>query len=423
MTMAEFLVIRIGDDANAHASWIAVDGAGTRRTPPVMGPLEEAVKDVRDREVIVLVPAGEASTLTCDLPAKGARLRAALPFALEEQVADEIENLHFAPGVRRAGGDLPVAVVSHARMHAWLDRLREAGIRPSRLVPEDHGLAFVPNTLSLLVAGDQMIFNDGADLQFVIQGVGPVDVLMAAGILDEHGRVADEAAERSKHLLVYCEPTDQQRFADDWNSLLQQLDSVDINLLPDGVLPRLAVTVASGAGVNLLQGTYGETTDMGAVFRPWRYAAMLLVAVGVLGIAGKAIDYVRLSSEETTLKEQFTAEYRKIRPDDTREVMDPLGTVTSIRRSFGAPGSAPAVFLPTLQQLAMAMQQNKDAQIVAISYRAGVVDVRLTAPDVATLDNIQKTVSQSSRFSASIQSTDRVGDQVNSRIQIREVGT
>jgi general secretion pathway protein L len=420
--MTEYLVIRLGADENTHASWIAVDDAGTRRTPPVMGPLDEAPKDIAGREVIVLVPAGETSTLTCDLPAKGARLRAALPFALEEQVADEIENLHFAPGARRAGGELPVAVVAHDKMNAWLDRLQAAGIRPDRLVPEDHGLAFVPNTLSLLVAEDTMFFNNGTDLEFVMQGVSPVDVLMAAGILGERG-LTEAAAEGSRHLLVYCEPTDEQRFADDWSRLRQHLDSVDINLLPDGVLPRLAVTVASGAGVNLLQGRYGESTDVAAMFRPWRYVAMLLVGLGVLGLAGKAIDYLRLTSEEAALKERFTAEYRKIRPDDTREVMDPLGTVTSIRRSFGAPGSAPAVFLPTLQQLAAAMQENRDAEIQAISYRAGVIDVRLTAPDVATLDRIEKSVSQSSRFTASIQSTDRIGDRVNSRIQIREVGS
>jgi general secretion pathway protein L len=420
--MAEFLVIRLGAEENNHSSWIAVDNAGTRRTPPVIGPLHEAVKDIGDRQVIVLVPAGETSTLTCDLPAKGARLLAALPFALEEQVADEIENLHFAPGVRRSSGELSVVVVAHDKMSGWLDRLREAGIKPARVIAEDHGLAFVPNTLSMLVAEDQIVFNDGADLQFVMQGVSPTDALIAAGILGEAG-LSEQAEDAPRHLLVYCEPTDEQRFGNDWNALRQHLDSVDINLLPDGVLPKLAVTVASGVGVNLLQGRYGERTDMSAIFRPWRYAAMLLLAFGVLGIAGKAIDYVRLSSEEVALKEQFTAEYRKIRPDDTREVMDPLGTVTSIRRSLGAGGSAPAVFLPSLQQLALAMQENKGAEIVAISYRAGVIDVRLTAPDVATLDKIEKSVSQSSRFTASIQSTDRVGDQVNSRIQIREVGS
>ena len=420
--MAEYLVIRLGADENAPASWIAVDNAGTRRTPPVMGPLDEALKDAGNREVIVLVPAGETSTLACDLPAKGARLRAALPFALEEQVADEIENLHFAPGDRRAGGDLPVVVVAHDKMEAWLERLRTAGIKPSRLVPEDHGLAVVPNTLSLLVAEDQVIFNDGESLEFVMQDVSPSDVLTAAGILGDNG-LTEEAAEGSRHLLVYCDPRDEQRFEADWQRLRQQLDSVDINLLPDGVLPRLAVTVASGVGVNLLQGRYGEGTNIGAMFRPWRHVAMLLLALGFLGVGGKAIEYVRLTSEEAALKEQFTAEYRKIRPEDTREVMDPLGTVTSIRRSFGTSGSAPAVFLPSLQQLATAIRENEDAEILAISYRAGVVDVRLTAPDVATLDRIEKSVSQSSRFTASIQSTDRVGAKVSSRIQIREVGS
>jgi len=420
--MAEFLVIRLGADESSPASWIAVDDNGTRRSPPVTGPLPEAARDVRDRSVIVLVPAGETATLTVNLPAKGARLRAALPFALEEQVADEVENLHFAAGQRFASGNLPVAVVAHKKMHEWLMRLQEAGIRPARIVPENHGLAFVPNTLSLLVAEGSIFFNDGAEVEFVMQGVTPGDALAAAGVRQpESGRHGDKAA--SRHLLVYCEPTDDQLYRADWQALRQELDSVDVNLLPDGVLPRLAVTVASGAGVNLLQGRYGEKTDFGAVVRPWRYAAALLIAVGILGIAGKAVDYLRLQSEESALKEQFTAVYQQIRPDDTHEVLDPLGTVTSIRRAYGAASAAPAVFLPSLQQLASAMQDNKDAAIQAISYRAGVVDVRLTAPDVATLDKIQKGVTQSNRFTASIQSTDRVGEQVSSRIQIREAGS
>ena len=70
----------------------------------------------------------------------------------------------------------------------------------------------------------------------------------------------------------------------------------------------------------------------------------------------------------------------------------------------------------------LAIQQNSSAEIEAISYRAGVIDVRLTAPDVATLDSIQRIVSSSGRFTAAIQSTDQVGDRVSSRIQIRETG-
>ncbi len=87
----------------------------------------------------------------------------------------------------------------------------------------------------------------------------------------------------------------------------------------------------------------------------------------------------------------------------------------------GGPTAA-QVFLPSLQQLSQAIAQNSDATVEAISYRAGVIDVRLTAPDVATLNSIQEIVGNSGQFRASIQSTDQVGDRVSSRIQIREAG-
>ena len=421
--MAEYLVIRLGNDPEQRADWIAVDSDGTRRSPPVTGPLAEAVKDVGDRSVIVLVPATDVLTTSVDIPVKsGARLLSALPFALEEQLADDVENLHFAAGTRRDSGLLPVAVVSLAQMSDWLGMLQDAGIAANRIVPENQGLAIIPGTLSLLIAGDEIVFNDGADSEFVMQGVKPSDALAVAGVLDEQAAENDEQEEtRPGHLVVYCEPADEERFVHDWNALRNELASVDINLLPDGVLPRLAVTVAAGRGINLLQGRFGAKAELATMFQPWRYAAMLLVALGVVALGGKAVDYYRLSQDQEALKQQFTQEYRELRPNDTTEIIDPVGKVTSIRRSLGGPAVA-QVFLPSLQELSAALAQNEAAEIEAISYRAGIIDIRLTAPDVATLDSIQKLVSGSGRFSASIQSTDQVGDKVSSRIQIRETG-
>jgi general secretion pathway protein L len=417
--MAEYLVIRLPTDHEAAADWIAVDGNGTRIGAPVTGPLEEAAKDIGDRDTIVLVPAATVLTTTVDIPVKrGPRLLSALPFALEEQLADDVEDLHFAAGSRDESGTLPVAIVSHAHMRSWLDRLEDANITPDRIVPENNGLARIPGTLSLLVAEDLVMFNDGAQNEFVLQGVKPSDALAVAGALND---ADDDEPNATGHLLVYCEPSDEQRFEHDWIALRHELASVDINLLRDGVLPRLAVTVASGRGIDLLQCRYGARTEIATLFRPWRVAALLLLGLGIVGLAGKGVDLYRLGQEEAALKAQFSEIYREMRPQDNREILDPVATVNSIRRGSGGP-SAAQVFLPSLQQLSVAIQQNSSAEIEAISYRAGVIDVRLTAPDVATLDSIQKIVSSSGRFAASIQSTDQVGDKVSSRIQIREAG-
>ncbi len=85
--MSEFLVIRLGDNANELSQWMAVDSSGARRSQPVEGPLHEAVNEVHDRDVIVLVPSAEVLTTSVDIPVKGAKLQAALPYALEEYLA------------------------------------------------------------------------------------------------------------------------------------------------------------------------------------------------------------------------------------------------------------------------------------------------------------------------------------------------
>ena len=70
--MSEFLVIRLGGTPQQPAQWIAVDSSGARRGAPVTGRLEEAVTDIGDREVIVLVPSAEVLTTSVDIPVRGA---------------------------------------------------------------------------------------------------------------------------------------------------------------------------------------------------------------------------------------------------------------------------------------------------------------------------------------------------------------
>ncbi|MGH8222126.1 MAG: type II secretion system protein GspL [Woeseiaceae bacterium] len=419
--MAEFLVIRIGSGPQDPAHWIAVDASGARRSPPVTGPLSEAVTDIGDREVIVLVPSTDVLTTSIDLPIKGgSRLRAALPYALEEFVAEDVDTLQFAAGSRRSSGRTPVAVVSRARLDEWLSRLAEAGIEAASVVAESYGLARIPGTISLLVAEDQVVINDGADIELVLQSVSPGDALAAIGALDP--RTGDDSGHSPalpRHVLVYCDAGEDERYEHDWIAIRQEMDSLDVKVLADGVLPRLAVTVATGSGINLLQGAYGSRTEYSGLLRPWKYAALLLLALGVVSFAAKAADYLHLRQQEQELMSQFHQEYRQIAPGSS-DVLDPLAVVNSLRIRAGAgSGDAVPLFLQAIESLSRALRGNEAARLEALSYRTGVVDIRLAAPDVATLDAIVRTIGDDGRFGATIQSTDQEGETVNSRIQIQ----
>jgi general secretion pathway protein L len=405
---------------------MAVDASGARRSAPVTGALPEAVADVGERKVIVLVPGTEVLTTTIDIPVRGTKLQAALPYALEEYLAEDIDKLHFAAGTRRSSGRVPVSVVSREKLAAWLSELAAAGIRPSSVVAENYGLGRIPGTISLLIAENRILINDGGDNELVMQDVSPGDALAAIGALDDSAATGDDAdatggpAPMPRHLLVYCEPGIDERYELDWMAMRNELESVDVNLLPDGVMPRLAVTVAAGAGVNLLQGEFGRKTEYSGLLQPWKYAAMLLLGLFVVAVAGKAAGYYSLARQDTAYRQQFNEEYQRTAPD-APAVEDPASVVASMRARSGRT-AAPQVFLQSLEHLSRALARNSDARIDAISYRAGVIDIRISAPDVATLDSIQQAIGESGRFTASIQSTDQDGERINSRMQILAKG-
>jgi general secretion pathway protein L len=421
--MSEFLVIRISSEPSGLANWIAVDSAGGRRSPPVTGALEEAARDIGARQVIVLVPSSEILTTTVDLPVKGgARMQAALPFALEEFVAEDVERLHFASGPRRTSGRTPVSVVNRQVMQAWLSQLDDAGIYPTSVMADSYGLARIPGTISMLVAEDQVIINNGADIELVLQGVSPGDALAAIGALDADAKTETSDASSTsmpRHVLAYCDVGEDERFAHDWIAIRQELDSLDVKVLADGVLPRMAVTVVTGAGVNLLQGQFGKRTEYSGLIRPWKYAAMLLLAFAVVSMAAKGADMYRLKKQEAALRTEFHAEYRQISPG-AADVLDPAAVVRSLQsRATGGGTSAAPAFLLSMERLGKAMQQHDSADLEAISYRPGIIDVRLSAPDVPTLNAIVQLVGETGDFIATIQSTDTSDNKVNSRIQIQ----
>ena len=420
--MADFLVIRAGRNGEP-SEWVVADSDGGLQGPVTRGSLQQAAEEHPGKNVIGLVPATEVLTTTVTIPARSStRIRAALPFALEESLAQDIEELHFAAGPRQADGQIPVAVTAHENLGNWLAEYRDAGIEPLRLLPENFGLPKIPGTMSLLVDDTTLMFNDGDSLEFVLQDVKPSDVLVAAGKLGDATGDDDAEAESAGHLQVFCSANAETRLVTEWIALRHELSSVDVATLPDGALPKLAATVAQGHGINLLQGKYGRRPEYATMLKPWKTAAALVLGLLILTVGGKAVDTLRLGQELDALQTQFTDSYRELRPGDTQEIRDPEALLRNLRQSAGG-ASAPPVFLQSLTALGAAVDSNSDASIEAISYRAGVVDIRLVTPDIPTLDRIQQAVAETGQFNATVQSAEQVGDVVDGRMQIRESGS
>ncbi|WP_136163422.1 type II secretion system protein GspL [Sphingomonas flavalba] len=105
-----------------------------------------AVDPHYDSSATVLVPTEQVllSLVPLPLPSRAKRL-AALPFALEEQIAEPIDAVHVALGDAVGDGRWLAGVVRHAVMCDWLAQTDAAGLSNA---------AFVPDALTLPVPGE-----------------------------------------------------------------------------------------------------------------------------------------------------------------------------------------------------------------------------------------------------------------------------
>ncbi|MGH8363732.1 MAG: type II secretion system protein GspL, partial [Gammaproteobacteria bacterium] len=93
--MSETLVLRM-PEAGRPATWLVMDAFGNRMGQPGSGTLAEAAVNADGRRLRACVPGAQTLFLHADLPTRNShKIQQGLPFALEDRLAEDIENLHF----------------------------------------------------------------------------------------------------------------------------------------------------------------------------------------------------------------------------------------------------------------------------------------------------------------------------------------
>lgn len=415
--MPEFLVVRLHSAAaetiGAAAEWIVTDGSGARRSNVQSGPLDLAAATTASRKIIVLVPGTDALLAEPVLPVKsGAKLAQVVPFALEEHLATDVEDLHFAVGKRETRPGTPVAVVSHARMEAWQALLADAGLHADAIYPETAALPETPNAITLLIDGAR-VYVRRSDTRGAVLDVQPlIEALQLALASGEEAR---------EHVTIYLSEDDYERERELLEGLREFTASLQMKLLPDGPLPLLAANIVRDGGVNLLQGRYQSKRKLQLSFAPWRYAAVLALVFLASHIGLKSWQYFHYKGKEARVDAQIGELYQQLMPGA------PLPDTSAARRTVEARlnqlrGSGPVSgMMMTLAALGEAMGQVPNTNVESIAYTNNTTHLRVLAPSVAELDRIRQVASEHG-LDAKIESETPRDSKREGRLQFKNPG-
>ena len=414
--MAENLLIRFLAEAES-IQWMLVDGAGAPIGEVHVGTVDSLADVHCQGRTTVLLPATDVLLTSVNVPIRNAaRLRQALPFAIEEQLADDLGDLHFAIGPRGKGSEVSVAVIRRSLLEGYLEKLNTVGVEPQAIIGEQAAIPVSPTATTWLIDGQRCYFRHPDEHPFAMEGDGVDDFLVL-------GDPRTKDPEGGAHLTVYLAPDDQEHLADELEALRDDLASLDTRLMPDGPLPLLGPHASDRQTINLLQGVYAPNTGMEKTWRPWRAAAMLLAALFVLSLVRQASTLYQLKAEDKELDVKIESIFKDALPGVQRIVNPKAQMESRLAAARAASGAVDAPFLTALEVISGALDSATNTRIEALSFRSGVMELKISVPGVDALDRIQKQVVANGNLEASILSAKPEGEGIEGRLRVSIAGT
>ena len=370
-----------------------------------------ALSELRGRfageRIRALVPASAVTLYRIAIPVRRASaVRAALPFALEDSLSQELDELHFVAGPRRPDGKVAAAVVEHANMRAWQSWFNEAGWRLEALVPlaalhadqsPEHGLRAQASSWP---SSDEQLVVTSLDREPAIIERSLASFWIQRALAARDGE--DQYLE-----LVGLQP---QRIG------LTVSEAVSVRDDEPGDLQVLLARAARPSPIlNLLVAPYSSGTGA----PPWRklrgvgLAASVLIAVLGIQLAG---EWFVLSNERDALEARINALFDQTLPNARR--VQPVTQFQQILEGAGQAGAAGGTMGPLLYESLAVVSAGGKGRIAQFRATPAEIEIEVQLESFAELEAIRETLGRKEGLRENLQGADSGAEGVTARLRI-----
>uniref|UniRef100_E6XGC0 Type II secretion system protein L n=1 Tax=Shewanella putrefaciens (strain 200) TaxID=399804 RepID=E6XGC0_SHEP2 len=393
--MSERLFIRLGRNTEQACSWLVwseqeqeIIASGELANAQGLATLTERAGN---RPIDVLVPASAMTLTSVNLPEKGQRQALkALPFMLEEMLADDVDAMHFTVGPRN-GDVLSVVAVAHEQMQTWLNCLTEAGLKVKRIVPDCLALPLQECQWAAMRFGNELLLRTGS-------GTGqslPLSWLPLA----------------MKQLVTKDEDISVASYTD------FELEGVELKQQPLDLPMLVLARGILNAPVNLLSGVYTPKREYSKYLMLWKNALIILGVACVLALVNKGLTIHQVNSQIADLKAQSESIYQQVVPGNTR-IVNLRSQMESQLRALQGQGSG-AEFFAMLAGLQDAFKQVPELKPNTLRFESARNEIRMqvTAKNYAQIEKFKEIVGR--RFQLDGGTMNSAEDQVTSTLTLR----
>ena len=217
--------------------------------------------------VTIIVPAEDVLCVQCRVPGRSvSQIRRALPFAVEEFLAGDLEDTHIAYGSIVRGKSVDCIAISKDRMRSWLSFLTDLGVKPGRFVVDGLLVPINVGRGTILVDDDRVLVRTESQLAVVNR----TDLAMVTELIPDAGEGDDE--------ITVLAPTDEVL-----NEFGSVAESIELRVVSKRLTPFFIEQINDDA-INVLQSEFAPVSAQSDHFKRWKPVFGLAAAWVVLTI-------------------------------------------------------------------------------------------------------------------------------------------
>jgi len=404
--MTDTLVIHLQGGATDPVGWHPLGRHASPHAPSGRGTLTEASEAVRGWRTLAIVPADEILLTQVSIPTSNRqKLLQAIPYALENELIEEIERLHFAVEKQGGAAATAVAVCSRERLDGWLQLFHSHGIQPLGLFPDLLCLPLTSGHWSLYLGRHRALVRSGLNQGFSAKGEDLEPLLKLA---------LGEAGEPPRQLDLFLEAENEGALEGDlWRERLELVR----HPIEGGLTRLLAENLDEKQAINLLQGDYQQVDRKTLQWRRWLPAASLFVLFVGLGLFSSLLDYSRYQRESTRLGQEIRQVFRQTFPQSKRIVDPRVQMEQRLKALKKGHKTGDREFISLLRLPAVIIAKTPRTRLQNISYRDGKLDLKLTIGELQALEEIKQRM-EAQGLRVEIRSANASGNQVSSHLRI-----
>ena len=403
--MKTYTLIQLDTQSPNNSQWVSINDSGEFLHSVRKGNISEIDTGNKQNSVIIILPGEEIHHATLTLPIKSEKkLTKAIPFAMEDRLAEEIDKTHFAH--KRLNNDhTQICAIDASKLNAFLQTLKSNNIHASAITSDTFCVPKIDKTITLLIDSSRILINNGFDKVFTFESI---DIIDAVNIVNKDNNIRD--------IQIFISKEDNS-LLNKFDQLRESFRNVDVNILQNGPFQKYSQAIVNHNYIDLLQGKYKDKKDITQILKPWKKTASLFLLFISLLLINNLISIYSLNKYERELSARFLNQYKYFNPR-ANSVSDPLRIISNIKNN-NIEITYESLFIEGLGFISDAIKNNNNVSLSSINFQNNNFNIRLQTPNVSVLDSILRNIDRNRDYQAKILTTNQIDDAIESRIEIQ----